>query len=107
MVSFFRTYANTLSLVSSSTACVNRQALLERGGFPIGVKRGEDIIAWTRLASGGVMVHKRPPTAVYNQEAENRSTLLRETRFHPVRFSSLAQRLRSRESSADVREGGC
>lgn len=71
---FFKTYATSLSLVNSSTACVNRQALLEKGGFPVGVTRGEDIIAWSRLALDGMVVHKAVPTVVYNQDAENRAT---------------------------------
>lgn len=75
---FFECFANGLSLVNSSTACVNRDALLNQGGFPVGVKRGEDIIAWTRLALSGVVVHKAVRTAVYNQQAGNHSAELRE-----------------------------
>lgn len=75
---FFRTYANGLSLVNSSTACVKRQDLLSNGGFPVGVKRGEDIIAWVGLALISGVAHAAVPTAVYNQDAENRSVALRE-----------------------------
>lgn len=75
---FFRAYANGLSLVNSSTACVRRQALLDNGGFPVGVKRGEDIIAWVGLALSHGVAHAAVPTAVFNQEAANRTNTLRE-----------------------------
>jgi len=78
LTNFFMSYAHGLSLVNSSTACVSRQALLELGGFPEGVKRGEDVIVWVRLALRGSVVHKSLPTAVYNQEADNRSEYVRD-----------------------------
>lgn len=74
---FFTAFANGLSLVNSSTACVKRGVALELGGFPVGVKRGEDIILWVRLALHGVVAHKSVTSAVYNQVADNRSTLMR------------------------------
>ncbi|WP_153133166.1 glycosyltransferase family 2 protein [Dechloromonas hortensis] len=98
---FFEIYANGLSLVNSSTACVNRQRLIDEGGFPVGVKRGEDIVAWTRLALGNVVAHKAIPTSVYNQEAENRSTMLREQE-PPGSLLYLAKLLRSHELKAHV-----
>lgn len=77
VTNFFTAFANGLSLVNSSTACVKRGVALELGGFPVGVKRGEDIILWVRLALNGLVAHKSVTTAVYNQVADNRSTLMR------------------------------
>lgn len=74
---FFTAFANGLSLVNSSTACVKRYVAIELGGFPVGVRRGEDIILWVRLALHGQVAHKSITTAVYNQPADNRSTLMR------------------------------
>lgn len=91
---FFKTFANGLSLVNSSTACVNRQMLIERGGFPVGVTRGEDVVAWARLALGNVAAHAAIPTAVYNQQAENRSANLREQEL-PGAFPYLNDLMRS------------
>lgn len=71
---FFRSFSLGLSLVNSSTACVKRSVAIAVGGFPVGVSRGEDVIAWTRLALIGPVAHRAVETAVYNQEAENRST---------------------------------
>jgi hypothetical protein len=67
-----------LSLVNSSTACVRKAALVEVGGFPVGVCRGEDTIAWVKLALRHPVAHAEVLTAIYNQQASNRSINLRE-----------------------------
>jgi len=76
---FFGSYANGLSLVNSSTACVRKDALEAVGCFPVGVKRGEDVIAWVKMALAHSVAHASVVTAVFNQEAVNRSDLNRET----------------------------
>lgn len=101
---FFRTYAHGLSLVNSSTACVKRQALIGSGGFPVGVKRGEDIIAWVGLALSHGVAHLAVPTSVYNQDAENRSIELREQE-PPGSLVYLAGLLNSREADQKIMHG--
>lgn len=76
---FFASFANSLSLVNSSTACVKKDALESVGGFPLGVRRGEDVIAWVKLALAYPVAHASVVTVVFNQEAVNRSDLNRET----------------------------
>jgi len=75
---FFSKMAIGLSLVISSTAVVSKQALLEIGGFPDQVKRGEDLVVWFKLARASGMAHAAKITAIYNRDAVNRSTGLRE-----------------------------
>jgi hypothetical protein len=75
---FFTTYSQGLSLVNSSTACVRRSALLESGGFPVGIRRGPDIITWVKLALHHPVAHAAVATAIYNQQAVNRTDTLRE-----------------------------
>jgi glycosyltransferase involved in cell wall biosynthesis len=75
---FFSKMAIGLSLVISSTAVVSRQALLDIGGFPNQVKRGEDLVVWFKLASAAGMAHAAKITAIYNRDAVNRSVGLRE-----------------------------
>jgi glycosyltransferase involved in cell wall biosynthesis len=75
---FFSKMAVGLSLVIPSTAAVSKQALLEAGGFPDQVKRGEDLVVWFKLASAAGMAHAAKITAIYNRDAVNRSTGLRE-----------------------------
>jgi glycosyltransferase involved in cell wall biosynthesis len=76
---FFGTYANGLSLVNSSTACVRKDALEAVGCFPVGMKRGEDVIVWLKLALAYPSAHASVVTAVFNQEAVNRSDMNHET----------------------------
>jgi glycosyltransferase involved in cell wall biosynthesis len=76
---FFGSYANGLSLVNSSTACIRKDALEAVGCFPVGVKRGEDVVAWVKMALAHPVAHASVVTAVFNQEAVNRSDLNRET----------------------------
>lgn len=76
---FFSAYAKDLSLVNSSTACVQVAAFKYIGGFPVGMIRGEDIVAWVKLALHGRVAHVEIPTAIYHQDAENRTDRLKET----------------------------
>ena len=76
---FFGSMARGLSLVNSSTACAKREALVEIGGFPVGVRKGPDIITWIRLARRFGMAHAAEVTAVYNRDATHRVSLLRES----------------------------
>ena len=71
---FFAAMAVSLSLVCSSTACVKRLSLLEIGGFPVGMHRGEDLIVWMKMAKAFGMAHSATVTAIYNRDAVNRST---------------------------------
>lgn len=76
---FFMAFSKGLSLVNSSTACVRKDALLAVGGFPVGMRRGEDIVAWMKLALQYPVAHAARVTAVFNQEAVNRSDVQPET----------------------------
>lgn len=75
---FLRSYSDGLSLVNSSTACVRKTNLQTIGGFPIGVRRGPDVITWIKLALLYQVAHSAKATSIYNQEAINRSNQLRE-----------------------------
>ena len=99
---FFAAFTDGLSLVNSSTACVKRDVATDLGGFPVGVRRGEDIILWVRLALQGIVVHKSVATAVYNQESDRRTTLLR-TNEPPESLVYLSQLLTSDQLRPDIR----
>lgn len=72
---FFKSYARSLSLITSSTACVLKSALLSVGGFPENVSRGEDVITWIKVAHNYKVCHSDVVTTIYNQDAENRSEM--------------------------------
>lgn len=69
---FFRIYANHLAMIIPSTACVLRESMIAIDGFPLGVKRGEDVIVWIKLALHYGVAHSSRVTAVYNRDAINR-----------------------------------
>ncbi len=75
---FFGEMAKNFSLVNSSTACVKKNTFIKTGGFPVGMRRGEDLVAWIRMARAFGMAHAARVTAIYNRDAVNRSTELRE-----------------------------
>ncbi len=69
---FCRRYANHLSMITSSTSCAHRTAMIESGGFPQGIARGEDVIAWVKMALRHGFAHSSRATAVYDRDATNR-----------------------------------
>jgi len=84
LADFFSAYSVGDSLISSTTACAKRANLLEIGGFPVGVHRCEDFICWIRLALKYPVAHAEKVTAVYFQDAVNRSTHRRDP--NPAEF---------------------
>jgi glycosyltransferase involved in cell wall biosynthesis len=75
---FYARMAVGLSLVNSTTACVTKTAFLEAGGFPLAMKRGEDLVFWMKLARCCRVAHAAVTTAIYNRDAINRSHTFRE-----------------------------
>lgn len=61
------------SPVFSSTVVVRRSALLEAGGFPIGVRLGEDIDTWLRLLFHGEVWFDGRVGGFYCHDATNRA----------------------------------
>ena len=51
----------------TSTVMVRKSAILTIGGFPEGVKSGEDLLTWARLAARYKIAYSRKPGAVFNQ----------------------------------------
>lgn len=62
----------------TSAVCVDKKALLEIGGFPQGVRSGEDLVTWARLAVKGRITYCVSPKAIYHLQSRLESK--------PVRF---------------------
>lgn len=101
---FFGAYAKGLALVNSSTACVHKASLRAVGGFPVGMRRGEDIVTWCKLALYGAVAHAEVPTVVYQQEAINRTDRLKEA-DPPGSLRYLAELLDGNQLSPSMRPG--
>ncbi|HEY1399683.1 glycosyltransferase family A protein [Roseateles sp.] len=70
--------------LSSSSVVVRREALLAAGGFPVGVRLGEDIDTWLRLLFRGGVYFDPRPGAQYFADASNRAL---NTHAPPARYA--------------------
>lgn len=52
----------------TSAVMVKKQAIQAIGGFPVGIKSGEDLLTWARLAVNGGIAYSRTPLAVFHVE---------------------------------------
>ena len=52
--------------VCSICVCIERALLQEIGGFPIGIKSGEDLLTWSRIAVRTQWAYSMQPLAQYN-----------------------------------------
>lgn len=55
--------------VCSICVCIERKLLQEIGGFPLGIKSGEDLLTWARIAVRTDWAYSLRPLAQYNVEA--------------------------------------
>ena len=51
LVDYFAIAAKSNPPICSISVCVRKDALGEIGGFPVGIKSGEDLLTWARLAA--------------------------------------------------------
>lgn len=54
--------------VCSICVCIERKLLQEIGGFPVGIKSGEDLLTWARIAVHTHWAYSRKVLAQYNVE---------------------------------------
>lgn len=52
--------------ICSISIMVKKDALKEIGGFPTGIKSGEDLLTWARLACKNKIAYSSNPLAIYN-----------------------------------------
>ena len=55
----------------SSSVVIQKGALIAVGGFPIGIKSGEDLLTWSRLAVRNKIAYHREAFSVYHQQLAN------------------------------------
>lgn len=70
---FYLEYSCSRSLINSSSVCLYKPLFLQMGGFPQGVKLGEDIYVWLKMAMLGKMAYSGNPQVVIRRNAENRT----------------------------------
>ncbi|UZD23049.1 glycosyltransferase [Algoriphagus halophytocola] len=82
---YFEVAASSHPPINSSAIAIKKQALLDVGGFPVGIKSGEDLITWTRLMLRHQLAYSTRPLGKYIFHIANeRASSIRETDNDPV-----------------------
>ncbi|MBD5205747.1 MAG: glycosyltransferase [Bacteroidales bacterium] len=68
---YFEVAASSHPPICSISIMARKSAFTEIGGFPIGVKSGEDLLTWARLAAKYKIAYSRKALAVFNIEGYN------------------------------------
>ena len=70
IIDYFELAYKGYSPLHPSSLVVERSALLKIGGFPEGVKAGEDLITWAKLALDAMIAYRPTPSSIYNVALE-------------------------------------
>lgn len=68
MTNYFEVASCSHPPVCSICVCIDRDLLQEIGGFPLGIKSGEDLLTWARIAVRTQWAYSIKPLAQYNVE---------------------------------------
>jgi len=63
---YFETASCSHPPLWTSAVMVKKEAILSMGGFPVGVKAGEDLLTWARLANKYSIAFNRNSLAIFN-----------------------------------------
>lgn len=72
IVDFFAESMSRYVLIPSA-AILRRDLVVELGGFPVGMRMGEDQYLWTKIARVASVAYSPKPNVVYSRSASNRS----------------------------------
>lgn len=72
VVNFFEESMHRFVLIPSATI-LRRDLVMQLGGFPVGMRMGEDQYLWTRIARVADVAFTPEPSVVYSRSASNRS----------------------------------
>lgn len=70
---FFEAFSENIAVVNSSSVVISKEKFVQAGGFPVGVRKGEDLICWFQIGLENKFNFINSITSVYNRDAENRS----------------------------------
>lgn len=69
LINYFDVAIKTAPILWTSAIAVGKKAICEVGSFPVGVKLGEDLLTWARLADKYNIAYSKNITAIYNFKA--------------------------------------
>lgn len=64
---YFEICSNSSPLITSISIVVRKKSLIDIGGFPVGVKSGEDLLTWAWLAINNSIAYSKQSLAIYRQ----------------------------------------
>ena len=68
LTNYFEVGACSHPPIYASSICVDKDLLQETGGFPLGVKSGEDLLTWARIALHTHIAYTTLPLSHYNMD---------------------------------------
>lgn len=66
LTNYFKVAVTSHPPICASAIAITTQILRSLGGFPIGIKSGEDLLTWAKLASLHQIAYSLTPLAIYN-----------------------------------------
>ena len=72
MDNYFQVSSCSNPPIWTSAVCIKKLAFESIDGFPVGIKQGEDLLTWARLASQYKIAYNLTPLAIFKQEDINR-----------------------------------
>ena len=73
LTNYFEVAAHSHPPVWTSAVCIERALLQEIGGFPQGIKSGEDLLTWARIAVCTQWAYSLNAYAIFNMEGYNKN----------------------------------
>lgn len=74
------------SVANSSKVAIRRQSLTEVGGFPVGVRAGEDLYVWIKLAIIGKVACDPTPLVTVYRETDHKRDSRQENIPYPLKY---------------------
>lgn len=86
-INYCQVYAKTMAMpLTSISVAIPRPIFDEMGGFPQGVKLGEDFMLWIRIALKYKVAFLNKPLAYYNQDVDSSHSGTHKKRYDPDTF---------------------
>jgi glycosyltransferase involved in cell wall biosynthesis len=70
MDNYFYIASNNMPPLWTSAICVKKEAMKKIGGFPLGIKSGEDLLTWARLAAIYQIAFNTSHLSIYHNDVE-------------------------------------
>lgn len=73
LTNYFEVAASSDPPLWTSAVVVKKNAIVAVGGFPVGIKSGEDLLTWARLSIKNIIAYSLDISAVYIEDPNNKN----------------------------------